>query len=213
MPTHPRERPPPNNTKALLPGPWPMWPACPACHFSQHAQLHTLHDACPACPSSVCVCSAAHTAPRAHARPASGTRHSAPITDDAGAARGRCLVLPVPDELGERDERRALGGLKAVQLRDGLVDEVLRHLPALLNAQQLGVRGLVHRQVLGGGLAQLLRGGGHVQDVVHHLEREPDVARVLAQLLDRRVVRAADERAAHDRGLEQRGGLVLVDVL
>jgi hypothetical protein len=45
-----------------------------------------------------------------------------------------------------------------------------------------------------------------------HLEREPDVERVAAQLLDGLVARAADDRAAHHGRLQQRRRLVLVDV-
>ena len=44
-------------------------------------------------------------------------------------------------------------------------------LPALLNAQQLGVSGLVDRQVLGRRLAELLGRLGHVENVVDHLGR------------------------------------------
>ncbi len=67
------------------------------------------------------------------------------------------LVLAVADELGERDQRGGARGLKVIQLRDGLLDEVLGNLLALLNAQQLGVRRLVYSEVLGGRLAQHLR--------------------------------------------------------
>ncbi len=46
-----------------------------------------------------------------------------------------------------------------------------------------------------------------------HLEREADVARVLAQPPDLGVARAAQQRAAHHARLQQRGRLVLMDVL
>lgn len=45
-------------------------------------------------------------------------------------------VLAVANVLGQRHERRALGGREAVQLLDGLRDERLCRGSALLNAQQ-----------------------------------------------------------------------------
>jgi hypothetical protein len=55
--------------------------------------------------------------------PAAPPQHPAPSAQ--GPAHS---VLPVADVLGQRDQRRRLVGVKAVQLLDGLPDQVLRHL-------------------------------------------------------------------------------------
>lgn len=46
-----------------------------------------------------------------------------------------------------------------------------------------------------------------------HLEGQADVERVLAKLLNGALICTADDSAAHHRCLQQRSGLVVVDVL
>ena len=132
------------------------------------------------------------------------------------------------------------------------------HLARALQADEGGVGSLSRGQVLARSLAQLLGGGGDVQDVVHHLEGQADGAAVLPQAVnvhlqqggeavrveDRHwhigmmlkapcntegctltcpaaspsrtrahLAGAAQDRAAHNRRLQQRCSLVLMDVL
>lgn len=77
--------------------------------------------------------------------------------------------LSVANELGQCHQGCSPGWFKLVQLRDSFLDQIICDLSALLNAQQLGVGGLVDRHVLGSGLTQLLSGLGHIEDVVNDL--------------------------------------------
>mmetsp|Transcript_1823 Transcript_1823/g.4668 ORF Transcript_1823/g.4668 Transcript_1823/m.4668 type:complete len:254 (-) Transcript_1823:633-1394(-) len=123
------------------------------------------------------------------------------------------LVLAVANVLCQSYKGGALLRGKAIQLLDGLSNQVLCSLLTLLQAKQFGVRGLVHINVLACRLAQHLRGLGAIQDIVNHLEREANVARVLAQLLHCHVVRTAHESATHHGCLQQGCCLVFMDVL
>ena len=87
------------------------------------------------------------------------------------------------------------------------------HLLGAVEAEQLGVGGLVGLEVLAGGLAEFLGRGGDVQNVVGYLEGETYLLGVELARLDLGVVGACEDGARADGGLEERAGLVVVDPL
>mmetsp|Transcript_15015 Transcript_15015/g.32258 ORF Transcript_15015/g.32258 Transcript_15015/m.32258 type:complete len:419 (-) Transcript_15015:61-1317(-) len=133
-----------------------------------------------------------------------------PAASSEGSGR---LILAGADVVGEGDE----GGrsLRVVhgQLRLGVLDQLEADALGLLEAEEGGVGGLADGVVFARRLAELLASLRAVQDVVDHLERQPDVLRVPRQPLHVLLRRAAEKGAGDDGGVEEGRGLVGVDVL
>ena len=120
------------------------------------------------------------------------------------------LVLSLNDVVRNTDERRrpiAEGRQRLL----GLVDQPLGLGLGPVQPQELHVRGLVGHQVLGGGLAQILRRGRHVENVVGDLEGQADVERVPLAGGDLLGRGAAEDGTGGNGHLEERRGLVGVD--
>mmetsp|Transcript_38678 Transcript_38678/g.121161 ORF Transcript_38678/g.121161 Transcript_38678/m.121161 type:complete len:397 (+) Transcript_38678:293-1483(+) len=120
------------------------------------------------------------------------------------------LVLALHDVRRNRAQRIGLGAV-AGQGLERKVEQPAGLGAGTVEAHELRVGGLVGVLVLAGGLAELLGGGGHVQDVVGDLEGEPDGVSVDLHVLHVRVRGAGELGAALHAALEQRGGLVGVD--
>ena len=76
-----------------------------------------------------------------------------------------------------------------------------------------GIGRLLLDLILARGLAQLLRAGDHVEDVVDDLERQAEVGPGHAERADLLRRRAAEHRADAERGADQGARLVDVDVV
>lgn len=83
------------------------------------------------------------------------------------------LVFAVVDVVGKGQQWGGLGGVSAVKLLLGLRNQLVGHLPALVNAQQAGVCRFPAGEILACCLPQLLCRLRDVQDVVNHLPPPP----------------------------------------
>ena len=120
------------------------------------------------------------------------------------------LVLSLNDVVRNADERRR-PVTEGRQRLLGLVDQPLGLGLGPVQPQKLHVRGLVGHQILGGGLAQILRRGRDVQDVVGNLEGQADVEGVPLAGGDLLGGGAAEDGTGGDGHLEERRRLVGVD--
>ena len=68
-----------------------------------------------------------------------------------------------------------------------LGDQLVGFLQRSLDAEQRRIGRLLVRGVFACGLAQLLRGLGHVENIIHNLKRQPDVLAEVAQALELRL--------------------------
>src|SRR3989442_4378168 len=122
------------------------------------------------------------------------------------------LALPLHHVVGEGEERRRPLPEHAEPLL-GSVDQHLRLAPRGLAAVDSRIGRLLLALVAPSGLAQLLEAPFDVEDIIHDLEGEPEIA---ARLGDRRHglrVAAREARAHAERGADEGGGLVAGGVL
>src|SRR2546422_4606595 len=117
------------------------------------------------------------------------------------------LALPLHHVVGEGEERRRPLPEHAEPLL-GSVDQHLRLPPRGLAAVDSRIGRLLLALVAPGGLAQLLEAPFDVEEIIHDLEGEPEIA---ARLGDRRHglrVAAREARAHAERRADEGGGLV-----
>src|SRR2546428_1381345 len=117
------------------------------------------------------------------------------------------LALPLHHVVGGGEGRRRPRPEHAEPLL-GSVDQHLRLAPRGLAAVDSRIGRLLLALVAPGGLAQLLEAPFDVEDIIHDLEGEPEIA---ARLGDRRHglrVAAREARAHAERGADEGGGLV-----
>src|SRR5207244_8005667 len=122
------------------------------------------------------------------------------------------LALPLHHVVGKGEERRRPLPEHAEPLL-GSVDQHLRLPPRGLAAVDSRIGRLLLALVAPGGLAQLLEAPFDVEDIIHDLEGEPEIATRLGDRRHGLRVAAREPRAHAERGAHEGGGLVTVDVL
>src|SRR5947208_969539 len=122
------------------------------------------------------------------------------------------LVLPLEHVVREGAERRR----PRAEQREPLLRSLDQH-PRLATRGLEAVDGRVGRLLLplvaAGGLAELLEAPFDVEDIIHDLEGEPEIAPRLADRGHGRRVATGEAGAHAERGADEGGGLVAVDVL
>src|SRR2546429_4807833 len=117
------------------------------------------------------------------------------------------LALPLHHVVGEGEERRRPLPEHAEPLL-GSVDQHLRLAPRGLAAVDSRIGRLLLALVAAGGLAELLEAPFDVEDIIHDLEGEPEIAPRLADRGHGRRVATGETRAHTERGADEGGRLV-----
>src|SRR2546429_2193657 len=117
------------------------------------------------------------------------------------------LALPLHHVVGEGEERRRPLPDPAEPLL-GSVDQHLRLAPRGLAAVDSRIGRLLLALVAPRGLAQLLEAPFDVEDIIHDLEGEPEIATRLGDRRHGLRVAAREPRAHAERGADEGGGLV-----
>src|SRR4029453_1318968 len=119
----------------------------------------------------------------------------------------RALRLSLEDEMRKRAEGLG-GGAEGREGGEGLAHQLLRAGPRGVETVQGWIGRLLLRLVLARGLAELLGGARHVEDVVHDLEGQAEVAAGDGEGTELVRGRAGQARAHPAGSAEERRGLV-----
>src|SRR6184192_2663171 len=122
------------------------------------------------------------------------------------------LALPLDDVVGQGAERRR----PRAESREPLLRSLGVHrglAPRGLEPVDRGIGRLLLPLVAARGLAELLEAPFDVEDIIHDLEGEPELAARLAGHRHGLRVAAREERAHAERGADEGRSLVAVDVL